>query len=195
MPSPKTLSCTCQNCGKEFKLAPNRLRYGEGKFCSRQCGYAAKQIPLTVRFWSKVQKTNTCWIWTGAHNHQGYGRITVDGARKPAHQISWEMKNGPIPVGHEICHHCDNPSCVRPDHLFLGTRKDNVQDMIKKGRRSTLAHGTGERHGMSKLTCVQVVDIRKRYAAGESPKLLAIEFGIDRTHIYRITKRKIWKSV
>lgn len=96
------------------------------------------------RFWEKVFKTETCWLWTG-WRHKGYGVISINQDPVRAHRFSWELHNGPIPVGDvEICvlHHCDNPTCVRPDHLFLGTDADNAKDCIEKGRNSR-----GPEHG------------------------------------------------
>src|SRR5262245_52091786 len=89
--------------------------------------------PLQDRFWKYVNKTETCWLWTGAKHEFGYGLINKGGAGGRilrAHRVIWEWTNGPIPKGFFVCHHCDVPACVRPDHLFLGTNKDNVQDMI-----------------------------------------------------------------
>jgi hypothetical protein len=83
-------------------------------------------------FWNKVNKTSGCWIWTAA-NKDGYGRYSNSGY---AHRISWEMHFGKIPAGMFVCHKCDNPPCVNPDHLFLGTNQDNVNDMRAKGRGS-----------------------------------------------------------
>ncbi len=92
---------------------------------------------LVERFWPKVQKSDGCWTWLAAKDHLGYGKIGA-GTRKEgellAHRASWIINNGAIPDGLVVCHRCDNPSCVRPDHLFLGTMKDNTMDMVRKGR-------------------------------------------------------------
>lgn len=92
-----------------------------------------------MRFWNHVLKTAKCWWWTGALDGQGYGRVRRDKVLHPAHRLAWIDANGPIPDGLYVCHRCDNRKCVRPDHLFLGTAKDNTQDMIAKGRRRTHA--------------------------------------------------------
>lgn len=121
--------------------------------------------PLPERFWAKVQKGQDCWLWSGSTNGR-YGRIVVDGKNTPAHRVSWTLHNGPVPDDRSVCHHCDNPLCVRPDHLFLGTQSDNMRDCAAKGRNisqtrpSVLARGdahgmrlhperraTGEKHG------------------------------------------------
>jgi hypothetical protein len=90
---------------------------------------------LSERFWEKVNKAGECWEWTACRHHQwGYGHVRVGGKLEAAHRVSWEMHNGPIPDGLLVCHHCDNPKCVRPAHLFLGTGTDNSRDMHAKGR-------------------------------------------------------------
>ena len=87
------------------------------------------------QFWSKVDKSGECWIWNGPKGGRNYGRVFINGRVRPAHQVAWELANGkPFPAGMLACHHCDNPPCVNPDHIFVGTNIDNVLDAIKKGR-------------------------------------------------------------
>jgi len=86
------------------------------------------------RFWAKVQKTENCWLWLGELVGNGYGRFYIHNGIFVAHRMSWIIHNGPIPNGLFVCHHCDNPPCVRPDHLFLGTNSDNMKDCAAKGR-------------------------------------------------------------
>lgn len=95
-----------------------------------------QKIPIHIRFWKKVKKTDGCWLWMGSKPGGKYGGISHNGKQQMAHRVSWELHNGKIPDGMACCHHCDNPPCVRVDHLFLGTRKDNQQDSVKKGRHS-----------------------------------------------------------
>ena len=94
-------------------------------------------------FWSKVEKTKDCWEWVGCKTDGGYGRYGRKIKLQKAHRISWTLINGEIPKGLFVLHKCDNPSCVKPEHLFLGTAKDNTQDMISKGRKSDVS---GEKH-------------------------------------------------
>ncbi len=103
--------------------------------------YPHRSRPVAERFWSKVVKTDDgCWGWNGATTPFGYGRMTA-GSRGAgllrAHRVSWELHYGPIPAGLLVLHHCDNPPCVRPNHLFLGTMLDNSRDAVAKGRVNT----------------------------------------------------------
>jgi len=100
---------------------------------------AYTRIPVEKRFWGKVQKTDSCWIWTGGTNGHGYGSLVIDHTgnhRIYAHRLSWIIHYGEILNGLQVLHKCDNPLCVNPEHLFLGTQKDNMDDMMAKGRKA-----------------------------------------------------------
>lgn len=88
----------------------------------------------TDQFWARVEKTDACWLWTGSTYGIGYGQFKHANKNRAAHIFSYELHHGPVPEGLVVCHHCDVPGCVRPDHLFVGTHKDNTQDMMRKGR-------------------------------------------------------------
>lgn len=92
--------------------------------------------PVETRFWSRVNKTDKCWLWT-VSNDTRYGVMSVKGVPTKAHRISWELHNGEIPEGMSVLHTCDNPPCVNPEHLWLGTYGDNIRDAVKKGRLDT----------------------------------------------------------
>lgn len=146
------------------------------------------------RFWEKVQKTETCWLWKGAVNWTagGYGKIPTSrkaGRRRflSAHRVAWELQVGEIPHGFCVLHRCDTPLCVNPDHLFLGTQTDNVMDMLKKGRQRT--------NPVRKLTVEQVRQIRALKAEGVSDHELARRFGVVPGNIWNIVARKSWKSI
>lgn len=150
-----------------------------------------KKTPLSERFWEKVEKTDGCWNWTGAKHKAGYGKIGNPDGHKLAHRVSWTMAYGEIPNGFFICHKCDNPSCVKPSHLFLGTPQDNVDDMFRKKRNSH-----GEKHHKSKLTKENVEKIRKLYKQGKYYQYeLANMLGVCQAQINRIINEKRWSHV
>lgn len=135
------------------------------------------------RFWSRVDKSGECWIWTGAKTAAGYGEIYLDGRMVYAHRLSSEMAEGPIPEGIFILHKCDRPDCVKPEHLFRGTHQANMDDMWAKGRGNPGRHPFGDEHPRAKVTDDQVVEIRRRRWAGESRATLAAEFGITPQYV------------
>ena len=125
-----------------------------------------RYLPTEKRFWLKVDKRgpDECWEWTGSRlSDWEYGRIRDNGKNKATHRLSWELHNGEIPEGLLVCHHCDNPPCVNPKHLFLGGHSENQLDSFRKGRRKPLR---GERNGGSKLSTYDVLGIRKLYRQG-----------------------------
>lgn len=144
------------------------------------------------RFWAKVQKTNSCWLWIGGCKRTGYGRIVKKG-KKPkidAHRASWILHNGPIPEGVYVLHDCpngDNPACVNPDHLWLGTHEQNMHDKVSKGICS------GENHSQRKLSWLDVKFIRDSYNLRQrTQKELADMFGVKVHHVSNIINFKKW---
>jgi hypothetical protein len=130
----------------------------------------------------------------GAKTSKGYGQIHRHGMTAYAHHVAYELLVGSIPEGLQVLHHCDNPSCVNPEHLFLGTARDNTHDMMAKGRLLVGEHRP-ERDGNAKLTREQVLRIRERYSRDRMARAqLAQEFGISATHVWAIIHRKVWKD-
>jgi len=141
------------------------------------------------RFWEKVNKTDECWIWTAALNEWGYGNFgNANGRTELAHRVAWRLTHGNDAGTLRVCHSCDNPPCVRPDHLFLGTHADNVADQVAKGRQ---ARSPGEKNGRVKLSDAAVEELRSRYRPGETRIVdLAAEFGITFGHAWQIVAGK-----
>src|SRR4051812_4793380 len=132
---------------------------------------------LAERFWRAVDRSgNACWEWTKAlHNPQRYGKIDVDGKWRYAHRVSWQLTHGKIPDGLWVLHRCDNPPCVNPSHLFLGTPRDNTRDCMAKGRKSVRR---GVAASSAKLTDADVAEIRKALARHETQVSIAMRYGI-----------------
>lgn len=146
-----------------------------------------KPRPVLERFMEKVGKQqNGCWEWLGSRT-EGYAVLAVRDRMVRASRLAMVLFGKTLPKELDACHHCDNPGCVNPEHLFAGTQKDNAMDSAKKKRTAW-----GEKNGMSKLTEVQVVEIRKRAAAGERGIDLAREFDVWQAAITRIVKRTRW---
>ena len=149
--------------------------------------------PIGIRFWSKVDDSGDCWEWTGDEKVHGYGRISANGREKVlAHRLSFFLETGVNPGELCVCHHCDNPGCVNPSHLFLGTKKDNHDDMKGKGRGPDQ---DGPKNGNAKLTADQVRYIRAAHTKGIKGVDLAAAFGVGKNQISRIRKRKAFKNV
>ena len=158
----------------------------------RHNGQLRPRFTLAERFWAKVDKSGDCWIWTGnRHKAKGrdYGMINTRDGSKLAHRVSYELHYGPIPPGMEVCHRCDNPPCVNPAHLFLGTHSDNMRDCVNKQRKNAVR---GSKHKLSKLTDAQVEQIRQSPLASAE---LARQFGVSDTLVCNIRKGKAWKHV
>lgn len=148
---------------------------------------------LIARFWEKVEKSPGCWEWK-ANRCNGYGRIGLTRKRGYvfAHRLSYELHFGSIPDGLKVLHRCDNPGCVRPDHLFLGTMGDNNRDRAQKGRSRPVK---GETHGMSKMTDRDVQSIRQLHKNGRAIASLAREFGISPSQVSGIVHHRYWRHI
>lgn len=152
---------------------------------------------LKERFWRSVDKSGDCWIFTGlVMAGKGYGRVSVQINKKQkmfsAHRLSYELHYGPLPdLSLFVCHHCDNPPCVNPNHLFLGTCADNLSDMWAKGR-SGIQRGNKPN---TKLSAADVTDIRARLASGEMQKSIAASYGVQPRAIGDIKNGFTWSDI
>jgi hypothetical protein len=145
------------------------------------------------RFWIKARIGDGCWEWQGSRSTQGYGRFGVRGRNRQAHRVAYELWHGVSPGELFVCHHCDNTRCIRPSHLFIGTQKDNVRDMIEKGR---FPDTHGERNPRAKLAMDDVALARRLYAAGGSSySVLANRFGVSVTGIRYAINGTNWGEV
>lgn len=150
------------------------------------------------RFWRKVDKSDAdaCWLWTGAKNDSGYGKLTVGSKRAyRAHRFSYQLANGPIPEGLNVLHRCDVRACVRPDHLFLGTTADNNKDAASKGR-SKGGQPKGSAHPKAVLDEEIVVEIRSlRRHRDLSPGRIARRLGLKRSTVKNVIYGGYWSHV
>lgn len=146
--------------------------------------------PPASLFWGKVdiRGPDECWLWLAGRTAQGYGSIHYKGQSLLTHRVAWALIHGVIPKGLCICHHCDVRPCCNPKHLFLATVAENNADMARKGRNSR-----GEGRPTSKLTSKQVLEIRRRYAAGDvTQEELASEYPVGLTAINFVINRRTW---
>jgi hypothetical protein len=157
----------CQWCKKSFKRTGGRQHW-----CSWQCRFRSIIAP--------IQKEHQCWEWPNHRFRFGYGAFGIDGKLICAHRVSWQIFNGPISPGLQVLHTCDNPPCVNPTHLFLGTIQDNMEDRTSKDR------------GAKKLSRADVLAIR---ASTRLQREIAEEFGVTNSVVSEIKNRRLWKHV
>lgn len=203
------VSANCIHCGKEFVRVWSVLRKSlPNVYCGRQCfGLSRRNTPEV--FWSRVDKSQPeyCWIWKGRlwNNTpaRAYGHFDIKGVGVFAHRMAYELTYGPIPKGLEVCHKCDNPPCVRPDHLFLGTHTDNMRDAVAKGKLGHVPWSKehpypirGEKSPNARLTDAKVLEMKMLYArGGVSQRSLGKKMGISSTVARRVLSGKGWTHI
>ena len=189
------MECSIAHCGR--KVAAKGFcanHYRAMRLYGDPLGLKQKQHhgkTLKERFDLYVKRSEGCWPWLGYKDSNGYGRLNVNGIPQLASRVSYLLHYGDVPKGKSVCHKCDNPICVNPDHLFIGTQADNVADMHSKGRARKRAV-SGEAHGNAILT---EDDVRQILRSPLSVPELAVKFNMSRTTIYGVRKRKSWKHV
>lgn len=173
--------------------APALLETAEGVTPKRSFPMSSHYTPeeRISAFWSKVDKSageDACWLWTAYRTSDGYGIVRISPSKTTrAHRFAYELTVGEIGGGQHACHHCDNPACVNPRHIFLGTNADNVKDRVAKNRTNPVY---GEQHGLHKLTDAQVSKIREAYKTGKiTHRELGIEYGVSHAQIGNIIRR------
>lgn len=157
------------------------------------CG--CRRTNTLAKIWRHVEKSGSrdCWLWKGTIDSDGYGCISIKGRQWKAHRAVWRaFHEVDIAAGLCVCHHCDNPPCVNPAHLFLGTTGENTRDAAKKNR---LARRCGESNHGAKLTNHQVLEIRSRRLAGASTVELGEIFGVSQSLVAQIARRQIWRHL
>ena len=194
--SPDRWLCHC-SCGSEKPVSGRMLRAGETQSCGCKKREEAKarmtemrrQPPPSIKFHSfyDIDPVTQCWNWNGPKDKDGYGTFFMSGGKERAHRFSYKHHYQSDPMDLMVCHHCDNPSCVNPDHLFLGTCQDNLQDALQKGR-----FAIGDLNGRSKLTVDQVKEL---LSSTESGAALAKKWGVNRSTINRIRRGQGWCNV
>ena len=144
------------------------------------------------RFSKYVNKGSECWLWTGFRDKDGYGRFQCGKRAVGAHRVSFEIYKGEIPEKAIVLHRCDNPACVNPDHLFIGSQADNIQDCMAKGRRKVMR---GDQHYNAKLSSEQVLGIRRQWSNGELSAVLEQAYGVTQQTISDIVNYRSWRHI
>lgn len=193
---PKTsVQCTCQHCGSKFsKNAWAVNHHNRGKYCSRQCFDTAQKIqdPTAYLLKRRIADSETgCWNWTASVNRFGYGKARYNGRYWSSHRLAAFVWLGLEPdAGSFVCHHCDNPRCINPNHLYLGNPQSNMTDKVIRGR---IKRGSQTR--LAKLTEDDVLKIKARIVVGERLRSIAADFNVSPATISAIKAKRNWKHI
>ena len=182
-------------CSDQFLASAGDVAKGYGRFCSHACfsvhrrDKALKVERIAARFWPKVSKSEGCWEWTGALS-QGYAVIGIAGRRSTkASHVSWLLTHGRWPNAF-MCHRCDNPKCVRPDHLFEGDALANARDACAKGRNAR-----GAETNSTPYSAEDVLKVAEAIRRGMTEVQIVEALGVSRAHVYRVRHRMVWRHV
>ena len=157
--------------------------------------------PIEVRLFCRVSTPNGrdgCWIWKGTKTRRGYGMVHFEGYQQYTHRVAYQLTYGEIPIGMDICHRCDVPSCINPKHLFCGTRSANMRDAFRKGRTAGLLTSestSGEHNPKAKLSAADVLAIRSKRRTGVTNVSLARSYGVTKETISMIVRGVTWKHL
>ena len=185
----------CSVCKIEHSNKSGMKKKDGSNYLARKCYQCSKSHPglrtKEERFWEKVDKKSFgCWEWTAHLDKRGYGRFGVsDGKGIGAHRYSYALHNGAFKKALYVCHKCDNPKCVNPEHLFLGTHQDNMDDMVRKGRQRSLKGEESPSCKISQETAQAVLDSELTYSQ------TAEKFGMTKSSVAAIKARRMWKHL
>lgn len=188
-----TRICSFPDCGRQHSCKGLCASHYEQQRLRGRLTPLRRLTPAGTPFWERVnivEDADSCWEWTaGTRGRDGRGCISINGRTESAPRVAWMLTNGPIDEGLFVCHKCDNPPCVRPDHLFLGTPGDNARDMSSKGRHSgwTGERPHGEKHPAATISDAQVIELRELRSLGWKQADLADRYGISQSSVSRIT--------
>ncbi|MEQ2025382.1 HNH endonuclease signature motif containing protein [Xenorhabdus szentirmaii] len=168
------IKCICSFCNKEFLKKRAEIKRTKKNFCSRQCSGEFKSKNSRDSFFDRYNPVGDCWEWSGCRDGCGYGLVSIGGVRGGAHRFSYIFSKGEIPDGMVVMHSCDNPACINPSHLSLGTHTDNMRDMIRKERHN---------HKLNKEERIKVIN------SGELSKTLSLKYDVSERTI-RLVRQK-----
>lgn len=180
----------CARCGGALERPARTAAHSAEFFCSKKCRYGGATDE--ERFWSKVQRgdDDACWEWHGCRAPNGYGQCRFRGRNTFAHRVAYLLATGVAPGKGYVLHSCDNRTCVNPSHLRLGTHEDNMADMTSRRRQAS-----GTRHGQARLNRGGVIMMRLAVANGATHQAVGRAFGVTKSTVGHIVRRKIWRHV